>query len=136
MHKIGEFQILGAVDVILYCKAVGNYIMYDVPFKLHKTCRWSPTSFLMYTFENSDSRQRGNKNNQHKYLVFCSKFLYTCYFNVFYFIPTIIDQLLGSKTTTRHKITSGMIHLTDKLWEPVKNLRERAGACLVINLIY
>ena len=79
MHKISKFQILGLADIVPYCKTVGNYIMYDIPFKLHKTHKWSPTPFPMYTFKNSGSKQRGGKKNQHKCPFFCSECLYTLY---------------------------------------------------------
>jgi len=82
VHEISEFQILGVANIIPYCKTVGNYIMYDVPFKPHKTRKWSPTPFSMYTFENSGSRKRGGENDQHKYPFFCSEFWYTYYLHI------------------------------------------------------
>ena len=50
--RTGGFQMPGIIYIILYCKNVCNYITYDVHIKPHKTCGWSPTPFLIYTFEN------------------------------------------------------------------------------------
>jgi hypothetical protein len=92
VHEIGEFRLLGVINIIPHRKTVCNYITYDVPIKPHKTRRQSHTSFSIYTFENSASKQRSGKMNQHNHWFICSEFLYTIYLHIYHSVPTIITH--------------------------------------------
>ena len=53
-HRMTDLQILGIMYDVLYHKNVCNYIIYDIPIKLHKTCRQLSAPFSRYTFVNSE----------------------------------------------------------------------------------
>ena len=92
VHEIGVFQMLRAIYIVPYRKAMRSYIIYDVPIKPHKTRRWFHTAFSRYTFGNSGLKQRGGKKYQHKYSLFLPEFSYTCYLDIDHPSPTFIDQ--------------------------------------------
>lgn len=92
VHEIGEFWRQRVIYIVLYSKAVCNYIIYDVPIKLHKTYRWFRTPSSIYTFENRSSKQRGGEKDQHKYLIFRSEFMHDCYLHIYHPIPSFISQ--------------------------------------------
>jgi len=73
-----KFQMPGIIYIILYHNKMCYYIIYNVPVKPQKTCRWFPTLFLIYTFENSGCEQVGGLEDQDKYQSFYSQILYIC----------------------------------------------------------
>ena len=81
--RIAGFQMPGIIYIILYCKNVCNYITYDVHIKLHKTRGWSPTPFLIYTFETPGCGQMDGFEDWHKYSFIYPEFLYTHYLHIY-----------------------------------------------------
>ena len=82
VHENQEIQMPEVIDIVPYRNFVCNYITYDVPTRPHKTRRQSHTAFSIYTFQNSDLKQRDGEKDQHECLFICSEFLYTHYLHI------------------------------------------------------